>query len=75
MRLVFVQNVKKRFINWENIMSKKFGKSIIAELQRIRYVLDNMENCEDGEEMIFISQELSADIEKMEELVEEKFKL
>lgn len=56
-------------------MSKKFGKSVIAELQRIRYTLDNMENCEDGEEMIFISQELSADIEKMEELVEEKFKL
>lgn len=56
-------------------MSKKFGKSIIAELQRIRYLLDNMENCEDGEEMIFISQELSTDIEKLEELVEEKFKL
>lgn len=56
-------------------MSKKFGKSVIAELQRIRYVLDNMENCEDGEEMIFISQELSADIERLEESVEEKFKL
>lgn len=56
-------------------MSKKFGKSVIAELQRIRYKLEDMENCEDGEEMIFIAQELSADIEKMEELVEEKFKL
>lgn len=56
-------------------MSKKFGKSVIAELQRIRYALDNMENCEDGEEMIFISQELSADIERLEESVEEKFKL
>lgn len=56
-------------------MSKKFGKSILAELQRIRYKLDDMENCEDGEEMIFISQELSADIEKIEELVDEKFKL
>lgn len=56
-------------------MSKKFGKRVIAELQRIRYALDNMENCEDGEEMIFISQELSADIERLEELVEEKFKL
>lgn len=56
-------------------MSKKFGKSILAELQRIRYKLDDMENCEDAEEMIFISQELSADIEKIEELVDEKFKL
>lgn len=56
-------------------MSKKFGKSVIVELQRIRYALDNMENCEDGEEMIHISQELSADIERLEESVEEKFKL
>lgn len=56
-------------------MSKKFGKSVIAELQRIRYVLDNMENCEDGEEMIHISQELSADIDSLEQVVEEKFKL
>lgn len=56
-------------------MSKKFGKSVIAELQRIRYVLDNMENCEDGEEMIAIAQEISADVERLEESVEEKFKL
>lgn len=56
-------------------MSKKFGKSLIVELQRIRYVLDNMENCEDAEEMIFISQELSSDIDSLEQVVEEKFKL
>jgi predicted RNA-binding protein with EMAP domain len=56
-------------------MSKKFGKSVIAELQRIRYVLDNMENCEDGEEMIHIAQEISADVESLEQVVEEKFKL
>lgn len=56
-------------------MSKKFGKSLIAKLQRIRYVLDNMENCEDGEEMIAISQELSSDVDSLEQVIEEKFKL
>lgn len=56
-------------------MSKKFGKEVVSLLQTIRYKLDDMENCEDGEEMIAISQELSADIESIEQSIEEKFKL
>ena len=56
-------------------MSKKFGKALLGQLQAICYKLDNMENCEDGEEMIFVSQELSADIESLEEQVEDKYDL
>lgn len=56
-------------------MSKKFGKNLIKELQNIRYKLGDVENCEDGEEMIHIAQELSCDIETIEQLIEEKFKL
>lgn len=56
-------------------MSKKFGKEVLHQLQGIRYKLDDMENCEDGEEMIHICQELSADIESIEQMVDVKFKL
>lgn len=56
-------------------MSKKFAKSLIHELQKIRYKLDDMENCEDDSEMIAICQELSADIDGLEESIEDKFKL
>lgn len=56
-------------------MSKKFGNNLIQQLQSIRFKLDDMENCEDGEEMIHIAQELSSDIESIEQLIEEKFKL
>lgn len=56
-------------------MSKKFGKDVMHQLQTIRLKLDDMESCEDAEEMIHISQELSADIESIEQLVEVKFKL
>lgn len=55
--------------------SKKFGREVLYLLQKIRYKLDDMENCEDGEEMIAISQELSADIESIEQMVDEKFQL
>jgi hypothetical protein len=55
--------------------SKKFGNDVLQLLQKIRYKLDDMENCEDGEEMIFISQELSADVEIIEEMIDTKFKL
>lgn len=56
-------------------MSKKFGKELLKQLQTIRYKLDDMENCEDGEEMIHICQELSTDIESIEEMVDIKFQL
>jgi hypothetical protein len=56
-------------------MSKKFSRELIRQMQRIRYKLDDMENCEDGEEMIFTAQELSAGIESLEESIEEKYKL
>lgn len=35
------------------------------DLRRIKIELDNMENCEDGFEMIAISQELAADIDSI----------
>lgn len=56
-------------------MSKKFAKSVIEELQKIRYKLDNIENCEDGMEMIHIAQELSSDVESIEEIIEEKYNI
>lgn len=45
---------------------------LIRSLQSIQAGLDNMENCEDGHEMIAIAQELSADIGAIEDqLLEE----
>lgn len=56
-------------------MSKKFGKEVISKLQKIRWTLDNMENCEDFDEAVHLCQELSCDIEGLEEKVCEKFKI
>lgn len=56
-------------------MSKKFGKQIVQQLERIRSYLDTMEDCEDGMEMIHIAQELSTDMEAIQELIEEKYNL
>lgn len=39
---------------------------LIRTLQGFRAVLDDMENCEDADEMIAISQELSCDIDSLE---------
>lgn len=54
------------------MISEKFANSLIRDLQRIRYALDEVENCEDGEEMTHVAQELSADLMQLEELIEEK---
>lgn len=54
------------------MISEKFAESLIKDLQRIRYALDDIENCEDGEEMIHKAQELSADLHQIEEKIEEK---
>ena len=47
----------------------------VLTLQRIRFKLDDMENCEDGCEMIAIAQELSADIEVLEERIDHELEL
>lgn len=46
--------------------------NLLDELMRIRMSLDNMEDCEDGEEMIAIAQELSSDINTLEEKIHEE---
>lgn len=56
-------------------MSKKIARMLIEELDRIRFKLDDMENCEDGLEMVAIAQDLSADIDRLQEVIENKFKL
>lgn len=40
---------------------------LIRELQRIRYRLEDMQNCEDGCEMIAVSLDLASDIAAIEE--------
>jgi len=46
-----------------------------TELQRIRSKLDDIENCEDFYEAIFVAQELSTDIEKIENQLDTEFDL
>lgn len=46
---------------------RDYATDWVLTLQRIRFKLDDMENCEDGCEMIDIAQELSADILRIEE--------
>lgn len=46
-------------------------KSILKQLQSIRYQLQDIQNCEDAEEMIHISLELASDIEELEEELKE----
>jgi len=45
---------------------------LISEMQRIKHMLNDMENCEDGCEMIAISQELACDIESLEDKLMEE---
>lgn len=40
------------------------------DLQRIRNTLDNFENFDDAHEMIAVAQELSADIERLENQID-----
>lgn len=47
-------------------MSKKNKHHIVWELQRARYILQNMENCEDFEEVVALCQELESDLEGLE---------
>lgn len=56
-------------------MNKEFGEELVRQLSHIRRVLDDMENMEDGMEMIHAAQELSADIDTLEEKVLEVFDL
>ena len=42
-------------------------EKLIKELQRIRYCLEDMRNCEDSFEMIDISLDLASDIAAIEE--------
>ena len=56
-------------------MSKKFGKEFVLKLQKVRWALDNAENCEDFDEVVHICQELSCDIEGFEEDICKKFKI
>ena len=46
-----------------------------TELQRIRSKLDDVENCIDFDEAIFIAQELSADIETLENQIDLELEL
>lgn len=48
---------------------------VLLDLQRIRYKLDDIENCIDFDEAIFVAQELSADIEKIESTLDLEFEL
>lgn len=54
-------------------MSKKFGRSVLEQLQTIRYKLEGVQNCEDGEEMIAISLDIACDLEKVEEEIQTEF--
>lgn len=47
----------------------------VMELQRIRYELECLENCEDGHEMIDIAQRLACDIESLEGQLDTEFDL
>lgn len=49
--------------------------SVYLDLQRIRLKLDTLEDCVDEYEMIFVAQELSADINKIEQELDEQFEL
>lgn len=54
-------------------MSKKFAKDIVRKLQAIRYKLEDMQNCEDGHEMIVVALDLACDLEQIEEQLGEKY--
>ncbi len=54
---------------------RDYATGWLLSLQRIRFKLDDMENCEDGLEMIAIAQELSADIESIEQELDTQFEL
>ena len=45
------------------------------DLQRIRNTLDNFENFDDAHEMIAVAQELSADIETLENQIDLELEL
>lgn len=55
--------------------NRDFATDLVLSLQRIRFKLNDVENCEDGEEMISIAQELSADIASLEEDIDVEFNL
>lgn len=55
--------------------NRDFATDLVLTLQRIRFKLDDMENLEDGMEMINIAQELSADIASLEEDIDTEFNL
>lgn len=47
----------------------------VLELQRIRNTLDNFENFDDAHEMIAVAQELSVEIETIENQLDTEFDL
>lgn len=48
-------------------MSKKNNQAVVWELQRIRYLLLDMENLDDVDEILSMCQELESDIASLEE--------
>lgn len=48
---------------------------ILLDLQSIRYTLDALVNCIDFDELISVTQELSAEIEKIESTLDLEFEL
>jgi len=55
--------------------NREFATDLCLSLFRIRCKLDDIENCEDGHEMIAIAQELSADISGLEDDLDNHFDL
>ena len=51
-------------------MSKKNRSHIVWELQRMRFILQNMTNCEDFEEVVALCQELECDVASLEEEID-----
>lgn len=51
------------------------GTHWYLELQRIRRKLDDIENCLDFDEAIFVAQELSADIQTLETSIDLELEL
>lgn len=54
---------------------RDYGTSWYIELQRIRQRLDDIENCDGFGEAIFVTQELSSDIEKLEQELDVQLEL
>lgn len=48
---------------------------VYIQLQSIRAKLDDIENCIDFDEAIFVAQELSADVETLEQTLDVQFEL